>query len=91
MNKTINYEHTFKIEILNEFSNSVYARLSNYVLKKGIDKNDNNNYHARLLKELSEMLNKNLFNMTDEELDNVLDYWKQKNDLTKKIIKEKSA
>ncbi len=91
MEKPLNYEHTFKIELLNEFSNNVHARLLNFVLKKGIDQNDNKNFYANLLHQLSEMLNVNLFKMTHEELDNARTYWENMNNYIKGITKEKSA
>ncbi|MED0665608.1 hypothetical protein P4T04_04670 [Bacillus badius] len=91
MEKPLNYEHTFKIEILNEFSNGVYARLLNFVLKKGIDTSDNKNFYANLLEQFSEMRNMNLFKMTNEELDNVRAYWENMNNYIKGITKEKSA
>lgn len=91
MEKPLNYEHTFKIELLNEFSNNVHARLLNFVLKKGINLNDNKNFYANLLHQLSEMLNVNLFKMSIEELDNVRTYWENMNNYIKEITKEKTA
>ncbi len=91
MEKSLNYEHTFKIELLNEFSNNVHARLLNFVLKKGINQNDNKNFYANLLHQLSEMLNVNLFKMSIEELDNVRTYWENMNNYIKEITKEKTA
>jgi len=89
--KSLNYEQTFKIEILNEFSNGVYARLLNFILKNGVDKNDSNNFYVSLLQQFSEMLNVDLFKMSNVELDNVKSYWENMNDYIKGITKEKSA
>lgn len=91
MEKSLNYEQTFKIEVLNEFSNGVYARLLNFILKNGIDKNDSNNFYVSLLQQFSEMLNVDLFKMSNVELDNVKSYWENMNDYIKGITKEKSA
>jgi len=89
--KSLNYEQTFKIEVLNEFSNGVYARLLNFILKNGVDKNDSNNFYVSLLQQFSEMLNVDLFKMSNVELDNVKSYWENMNDYIKGITKEKSA
>lgn len=91
MEKPLDYEKTFKIEVLNEFSNSVYARLLNFILKNEIDKNDKNNFYVNLLHQFSEMLNVDLFKMTNVELDNVKAYWDNMNNFIKGITKEKSA
>ncbi|EFI67497.1 hypothetical protein JIN86_08695 [Lysinibacillus sp. HST-98] len=91
MEKSLNYEQTFKIEVLNEFSNGVYARLLNFILKNGVDKNDSNNFYVSLLQQFSEMLNVDLFKMSNVELDNVKSYWENMNDYIKGITKEKSA
>jgi len=91
MEKPLDYEKTFKIEVLNEFSNGVYARLLNFILKNDIDKNDNNNFYVNLLNQFSEMLNVDLFKMTIVELDNVKAYWDNMNNFIKGITKEKSA
>jgi len=91
MEKSLNYEQTFKIEVLNEFSNGVYARLLNFILKNGVDKNDSNNFYVSLLQQFSEMLNVDLSKMSNVELDNVKSYWEDMNDYIKGITKEKSA
>ncbi|UNT53610.1 hypothetical protein [Lysinibacillus capsici] len=91
MEKSLNYEQTFKIELLNEFSNGVYARLLNFILKNDVDKNDSNNFYVSLLQQFSEMLNVDLFKMSNVELDNVRSYWENMNDYIKGITKEKSA
>ncbi|MEY2369579.1 hypothetical protein [Lysinibacillus capsici] len=90
MEKPLNYEQTFKIELLNEFSNGVYARLLNFILKNGIDKNDSNNFYVNLLQQFSEMLHINLFKMTNVELDNVKAYWDNMNNYIKGITKERN-
>ncbi|PFX53374.1 hypothetical protein [Bacillus toyonensis] len=90
MENLIDYEHTFKIELLNELSNRVHARLLNFVIKKGIDSTNNKNFYACLLEQFSEMLNVDLFKMTNEELENAHSYWEKMNNLTKEITKDKS-
>lgn len=91
MEKPLDYEKTFKIEVLNEFSNGVYARLLNFILKNDIEQNDKNNFYVNLLHQFSEMLNVDLFKMTNVELDNVKAYWDNMNNFIKGITKEKSA
>lgn len=87
--KPIDYEHTFKVELLNEFSNGVYARLVNFVFKNGIDKDDKNNLYATLLEQFSNMLALNLFKMSFEELNALESYWKSMNTYTKDILEFK--
>lgn len=69
------YDKTLKIEVLNEFSNGVYARLLNFVLKNGIDQQDKNNFYNTLLDQFAEMIDLNLFKMSFEELKFTC-YWK---------------
>lgn len=91
MEKPLNYEKTFKIEILNEFANGVYARLVNFIIKSGIDKNDKNNIYVALLDQFVEMLDINLFKMSFEELEVLDGYWTNMNSYIKAITKEKLA
>lgn len=88
MNKPIDYEKIVKIELLNEFSMIVYGRVLNFVLNKGIDRNDKENRYVILLNQLTEMLRMDLFNMTHEKLDHMRAYWMSMNDYSKEIIKE---
>lgn len=76
MGKPLNYEKTFKIEILNEFANGVHARLLNYIFNNGIDINDKSNYYVILLDQLSEFLDKDLFEMSIQELEGLKSFWK---------------
>lgn len=81
------YDKTFKIEILNEFSNGVYARLVNFVLKNDMDPKDKNNFYIVLLDQFVEMLNVNLFKMSEAELNNVQTYWENMNKCIREITK----
>ena len=85
MEKPLNYVHTFKIELLNEFSNGVHARLVNFIIKSGIDKNDKNNFDVALLDQFVKMLNLDLFKMSFEELEALEGYWKNMNSYIKEI------
>lgn len=85
----MDYEHTFKIELLNEFSNGVYARLLNYILKNGFDKKDENSFYSALLDQYVELLNLNLFELSNQELDDLEYYWENMNSYIKDITKEK--
>ncbi|MEX3745924.1 MULTISPECIES: hypothetical protein [Lysinibacillus] len=85
MEKPLNYVHTFKIELLNEFSNGVHARLVNFIIKSGIDKNDKNNFYVALLDQFVKMLNLDLFKMSFEELEALEGYWKNMNSYIKEI------
>lgn len=71
----LDYEKTFKIEILNEFANGVYADLVNFIIKNGIDKEDKTNFYIVLLDQFVKILNLNLFKMTFDELEALEGYW----------------
>ncbi|MFD3449468.1 zeta toxin family protein [Microbacteriaceae bacterium 4G12] len=89
MGKHSKYEITFKIEVLNEFANGVYARLLNFVLNNGIDRKDKNNFYNVLLDQFAEILDLNLFKMSFEELEVLEGYWRSMNSYIKEITKGK--
>ena len=70
----LDYEKTFEIEIINEFSASIYAKMLNYVLNNELDKNDLTNLQTNLLNQLSNMNQINLFKLSLEELEAYNDY-----------------
>lgn len=88
MEKKLNYELTLKIELLNEFSNIVHARLVKFVLKNGIDTSDKTNPYIILLDRLSELLDKNLFELSSQELDGLKTFWEEMNIVVKKMTQE---
>jgi len=79
------YDKTLKIEVLNEFSNGVHARLLNFVLKNGIDRQGKNNFYIALLDQFAEMLDLDLFKMSFEELEVLEGYWKNMNKYVREI------
>ena len=81
----MDYNKTFKIELLNEFSNGVYARLLNFILKNDIDTENKGNFYGVLLHQFVVMLDLNLFEMSIEEIDVVEKYWKNMNEYVKEI------
>jgi len=81
------YDKTLKIEILNEFSNRVHARLLNFVLKNGMDPKEKNNFYNTLLDQFAEMLDLDLFEMSLEELEVVRGYWRNMNHYVQEIAK----
>lgn len=81
------YDKTLKIEVLNEFSNGVHARLLNFVLKNGMDPQEKNNFYNTLLNQFAEMIDLNLFKMSFEELEVLEGYWKNMNNYIKEIAK----
>ena len=91
MKKPLNYEHTFKIELVNEFSNGIYARLLNFILKNEIDPQDPNNPYSVLLRQLVEMLDMDLFKLSYQELEIVDGYWTNMNGYIKAITKPKKT
>ncbi|ELS0455748.1 antitoxin epsilon [Enterococcus casseliflavus] len=62
----LDYEKTFEIEIINEFSASIYAKMLNYVLNNELDKNDLTNLQTNLLNQLSNMNQIDLFKLSLE-------------------------
>lgn len=64
----LDYEKMFEIEIINEFSASIYAKMLNYVLNNELDKNDLTNLQTNLLKQLSSMNQIDLFKLSLKEL-----------------------
>ncbi|KOS64459.1 hypothetical protein FJQ98_12100 [Lysinibacillus agricola] len=91
MEKPLNYEQAFKIEILNEFANGVYNRLLNFVLNNGMDRQDKNKFYNVLLDQFVEMLDLDLFEMSFEELEVLDGYWTNMNSYIKEITKKKLA
>lgn len=88
MEKPLNYEKTFKIEILNELANGVYNRLLNFVLNNGINRQDKDNIYNILLDEFVEKLNIDLFEMSLEELEDLRGYWRTKNKYITELTKD---
>lgn len=84
---TVDYNKTFKIELLNELSNGVHARLANFFLENGIDQEDKNNFYIALSDQFTEMLNLDLFKMSFEELEALEKYWVNMNKCVKEITK----
>ena len=62
----LDYEKTFEIEIINEFSASIYAKMLNYVLNNELDKNNLTNLQTNLLNQLSNMNQIDLFKLSLE-------------------------
>lgn len=83
----MNYDKTLKIEVLNEFSNGVHARLLNFVLKNGMDPQEENNFYNALLDQFAEMIDLNLFKMSLEELEVLEGYWKNMSNYIREITK----
>ena len=61
----------YQIELLNEFSMSVYNRLLRHVHKNKIDLTHQENFIALLFRQLEEMLSLNLFKKELEELEEI--------------------
>ena len=75
----------YQIELLNEFSMSVYNRLLRHVHKNNIDLTHQENFIALLFRQLEEMLSLNLFKKELKELEEIKHYWITMNSLTKEI------
>ncbi len=71
----IEYEKTVKIELLNELSKGVTARLIAYLSKENIPIDTPNNFYVLLYQQFKEMLNLNLFALSYDELEQVEQYW----------------
>lgn len=81
----IDYNQTFKIELLNEFSNGVYARLLNFILKNEIDTEDKSNFYLVLKHQFVVMLDLKLYEMSIEEIEVVENYWKSMHKYVKEL------
>jgi len=79
-------KNNYRIELLTEFSMSVYNRLLRYVQKNEINLNDKDLFVSLLFKQFEETLDINLFKKESEELERIENYWKCMNLLTKEIV-----
>ncbi|EOH88450.1 hypothetical protein [Enterococcus pallens] len=87
----MDYEKTFKIESLNEFSRNVYNRVLRYVVNHQIDRQNKNDLYAELLDQLKGMLQMNLFEMSMSDLAKVESYWNAMDVYTKSITDQKAV
>lgn len=83
----MNYEQTERIESLNEFSKGITARLIAYLSKENIPIDTPNNFYVLLYQQFKEMLNLNLFSLSDTDLKRVEQYWQKMNGLVSDISK----
>lgn len=89
--RKMDYEKTFKVESLNEFSRNVYNRVLRYVVKHQIDRQNKNDLYAELLDQLKGMLQMNLFEMSMNDLAKVESYWNTMDVYTKSITDQKAV
>lgn len=85
--KPYDYNQTLKIEQLNELSKGTTARLIGYLTNENIEIDNHNNFFALLYQQFKEMLNLNLFSLSDTELKRVEQYWQKMNDLVSTLSK----
>ncbi|HAP4636743.1 TPA: hypothetical protein IUW62_002866 [Enterococcus faecalis] len=85
--KPYDYNQTLKIEQLNELSKGTTARLIGYLTNENIEIDNRNNLFALLYQQFKEMLNLNLFSLSDTDLKRVEQYWQKMNDLVSDISK----
>lgn len=83
----MNYEQTERIESLNEFSKGITARLIAYLSKENIPIDTPNNFYVLLYQQFKEMLNLNLFSLSDTDLKRVEQYWQKMNNLVSTLSK----
>ena len=76
---------TYQIELLTEFSMSVYNRLMRYVQKNDIDLENKDLMISLLFRQLEETLSLNLFKKESKELETIEHYWEHMNHLTKEL------
>lgn len=81
----MDYEKTFEVESLNEFSRNVYNRVLRYVVNHQIDRENKNDLYAELLDQLKGTLQMNLFEMSMNDLAKVESYWNTMDVYTKSI------
>lgn len=87
----MDYEKTFKVESLNEFSRNVYNRVLRYVVNHQIDRQNKNDLYAELLDQLKGMLQMDLFEMSMNDLAKVESYWNAMDTYTKSITDQKAV
>jgi len=85
------YEKIYQIEIINEFSPTVYNRVLNYVLNHELDKTNNQLLEVNLLNQLQLAKRVNLFDYSLEELKAVDDYWLSMDHYSKKLLSKKEG
>ncbi|MFP1649630.1 antitoxin [Enterococcus mundtii] len=85
--KPYDYNQTLKIEHLNELSKGTTARLIGYLTNENIEIDNRNNFFALLYQQFKEMLNLNLFSLSDTDLKRVEQYWQKMNDLVSTLSK----
>ncbi|MFW3589128.1 antitoxin [Vagococcus fluvialis] len=86
----MSYDKTYQIELLNDFSMSIYNRILRYAMKNNIDLENKNHFFSLLFRQLEENLSIKLFDKNIEELEEIRKYWEHMNIYTKEItgIKE---
>ena len=87
----LNYERTYQIELINEFSASVYNRVLNYVLNHELDMDNTKLLEVNLLNQLEVAQEVNLFQQTLEELTAIDEYWESMDKYSKQILKKKAV
>ncbi len=81
----LDYEKTFEIEIINEFSMSIYNRILRYAMKNDINLESNDHFISLLFHQMEENLNVKLYDKSLDELEDIKKYWQHMNDYTKEI------
>jgi len=76
---------TYQIELLTEFSMSVYNRLLRYVQKNDIDLENKDLMISLLFRQLEDTLSLNLFKKDLREIKTIQQYWEHMNHLTKEL------
>ena len=88
----LNYEKTYQIEIINEFSSTVYNRVLNYVLNHELNTKDMTIVESNLLNQLEVAQEVDLFKQSADELKAIDGYWLAMDLYSKKLlIKQKVA
>ncbi|MDH6364272.1 hypothetical protein M2139_001253 [Enterococcus sp. PF1-24] len=83
--KPIDYNHTLRVEVINEYAANVQNKLTNYLRQTEVSLEDVNNPMMILFDELAEIKSVNLFEKTDVELNEYLFYWKSQDKFIQKI------
>jgi len=73
------YEKSYQIELISEFSSSVYAEALNLVLEQNLNPDDTSHFDVQVLQQLEEMKRVNLFTKSIDELGRINNYWKSMN------------
>jgi len=82
----LDYNKTFKIEIINEYAHNVYNRIMNYIFNHDIDEENTRIPIVNISQQMRETLRIELFNLSMNELNEMQGYWQHMDDYTNQLV-----